>query len=103
MTALPVTWRTLRSFYVAQDMLCASHFFSDWLPIQSQFSSSGFPVQKHHHEGYEDHEEKQFKHKERKSRKSEKIQSLRVLRALRGKPKNPARLKQYWPDFHTKS
>ena len=43
MTALPVTWRTLRSFDVAQDMLCASHLFSDWLHIQSQFSPRDEP------------------------------------------------------------
>ena len=43
MTALPVTWRALRSFDVTQDMLCASHLFSDWLHIQSQLSPTDEP------------------------------------------------------------
>jgi hypothetical protein len=33
---------------------------------EHKYQPSGFPVEKHHHEGHEDHEEKQFKHKERK-------------------------------------
>jgi hypothetical protein len=62
--------------YFAPLRLCGSHLFSDWLPIQSQFSSSGFPVQKHHHEGHEDHEEKQFKHKERKVENQKKSKAF---------------------------